>query len=110
MILDDLSARRPEQLSRIDGADVSHTIYRELRLTSTSADHRLFDRHKMRTLGEANAPAFFRPEFNGQLFVRVSGNPGNWIGPLRSALSEIDPNGALDVRPLAEAAAGALFP
>jgi ABC-type antimicrobial peptide transport system permease subunit len=65
---------------------------------------------KMRTLGEGDVPALFRPEFNGQLLVRVSGIPGDWIGPLRSALSEMDPNAALDVRPLAEAAAGALFP
>jgi putative ABC transport system permease protein len=65
---------------------------------------------KMRTLGEAGMPAFFRPDFNAQLLVRVSGSPGNWIGPLRSALGEVDRTAALDIRPLAEAAAGALFP
>jgi predicted permease len=65
---------------------------------------------KMRTLGEAGVPAFFRPEFNGQLLVRVSGRAGNWIGPLRSALGELDRTAALDIRPLSEAAAGALFP
>ena len=65
---------------------------------------------KMRTLGEGNVPALFRPEFNAQLLVRVNGNPGNWVEPLRSALSEVDRNSGLDIRPLAEAAAGALFP
>jgi putative ABC transport system permease protein len=65
---------------------------------------------KMRTLGEASVPAFFRPEFNGQLLVRVSGNSGNWIGPLQKALGALDPTAAVDVRPLSEAAAGALFP
>jgi predicted permease len=65
---------------------------------------------KMRTLGEANAPAFFKPDFNGQLLVRVAGNPSQWIEPLRSALGEVDPTAALDIRPLEEAAAGALFP
>jgi putative ABC transport system permease protein len=65
---------------------------------------------KMRTLGEADIPAFFRPDLNAQLLVRVSGSPGNWIGPLRSALGEVDRTAAVDIRPLAEAAAGALFP
>jgi putative ABC transport system permease protein len=65
---------------------------------------------KMRTLGEAPFPAFFRPEFNAQLLVRVSGNAGNWIGPLHQALGEVDRTAAIDIRPLAEASAGALFP
>jgi len=65
---------------------------------------------KMRTLGEANAPAFFKPDLNAQLLVRVAGNPAQWIEPLRRALGEVDGSAALDVRPLEEAAAGALFP
>ncbi len=65
---------------------------------------------KMRTLGEAGVPAFFQPDFNGQLLVRVAGNASQWIEPLRSALGAMDRTGALDVRPLEEAAAGALFP
>ncbi|HVW86688.1 MAG TPA: FtsX-like permease family protein, partial [Bryobacteraceae bacterium] len=65
---------------------------------------------RMRTLGEPAAPAFFRPEFNGQLLVRVAGDPGNWIGPMQKALGELDATAAVDVRPLSEAAAGALFP
>jgi predicted permease len=65
---------------------------------------------RMRTMGEAPTPAFFRPEFNGQLIVRVSGRPADWIGPLRDALGELDRSAAIDVRPLAEASAGALFP
>jgi predicted permease len=65
---------------------------------------------KMRTLGESNVPAFFKPNFNAQLLVHVAGNPSQWIEPLRTALSEVDRTAALDIRPLAEAAAGALFP
>ena len=65
---------------------------------------------KMRTLGEANFPAVFRPEFNGQLLVRVSGSSGDWIKPLQKALGGSDPTAALEIRPLSEAAAGALFP
>jgi len=65
---------------------------------------------KMRTLGEAGVPAFFRPEFNAQLLVRVSGSPDSWIEPIRSALRNVDRTAALDIRPLAQAAAGALFP
>jgi putative ABC transport system permease protein len=65
---------------------------------------------KMRTLGEAGIPAFFKPDFNSQLLVRVTGNPSQWIEPLRASLGEVDRTAALDVRPLAEAAAGALFP
>jgi len=65
---------------------------------------------KMRTLGEKNKPALFMPDFNAQLLVRVAGDPSAWIEPLRRALAEVDRNAALDVRPLADAAAGALFP
>ena len=65
---------------------------------------------KMRTLGEAGVPAFFRPEFNAQLLVRVAGDPKQWIQPLRSALAQIDGAAALDIRPLEQATAGALFP
>ncbi|MGA2133053.1 MAG: FtsX-like permease family protein [Bryobacteraceae bacterium] len=65
---------------------------------------------KMRTLFESNMPALFEPDFNGQLLVRVAGTPSSWIEPLRHALEGVDRTAALDVRPLEEAAAGALFP
>jgi putative ABC transport system permease protein len=65
---------------------------------------------KMRTMGEANVPAVFRPDFNAQLFVRVAGNPALWIEPLRNALGEVDGTAALVVRPLEEAVGGAMFP
>src|SRR5260370_6451990 len=65
---------------------------------------------KMRTLGEGNVPAVFEPDFNMQLLVRVAGNAGQWIEPLRRALAEVEPTAALDVRPMEEAAAGAMFP
>jgi predicted permease len=65
---------------------------------------------RMRTLGEADLPAFFRPEMNGQLLVSVSGNPRDWIGPLQEALGGLDRTAAVEIRPLSEAAAGALFP
>ena len=58
---------------------------------------------KMRTMGEASAPAMFKPEFNAQLLVRVVGNPASWIQPLRNALGEVDGTAALAVRPLDEA-------
>jgi predicted permease len=63
---------------------------------------------KMRTLGEAAAPAFYTPDYNGQLLVRVAGDPAQWLEPLRHALSGED--AALDIRPLRDAVAGALFP
>ncbi|MFN7998019.1 MAG: ABC transporter permease [Bryobacteraceae bacterium] len=65
---------------------------------------------KMRTMGEANMPAVFMPDLNAQLLVRVAGNPAMWTEPLRNALSKVDGTAALDVRPLAEAVGGALFP
>jgi predicted permease len=65
---------------------------------------------KMRTLGEAAAPAFYTPDFNGQFLVRVAGDPAQWIEPLRRALAATDAAPAVDVRPLREAVAGALFP
>ena len=65
---------------------------------------------KMRTLGEAHAPVFFTPYADAQLLVRVAGNPTQWIKPLRDALAEVDAVSALDVRPLSDATAGAIFP
>jgi putative ABC transport system permease protein len=65
---------------------------------------------KMRTLGEGNKPAFFRPDFNTQLLVRVAGNSAQWIEPLRNALRQVDPTAALQIRPMQDAASGAMFP
>lgn len=65
---------------------------------------------KMRTMGEANAPAVFLPDFNGQFFVRVAGNSSRWVEPLRNALADVEGTAALEVRPLADAVGGAIFP
>jgi putative ABC transport system permease protein len=65
---------------------------------------------KMRTLGEDHEPVFFTPNADSQLIVRVAGNPTQWIKPLRSALAEVDPVSAIDVHPLSDASAGAIFP
>jgi len=65
---------------------------------------------KMRTLGEGNVPAFFKPDFNTELLVRVAGNSAQWIEPLRSALAEVDPTVALDVRPWRRPQLGPCFP
>ncbi len=64
----------------------------------------------MRTLGEDTMPAFFRPDFNAQLLVRVAGNSAQWIEALRSALRQVDPTAALQIRPMQDAASGAMFP
>jgi ABC-type antimicrobial peptide transport system permease subunit len=64
----------------------------------------------MRTLGEGHAPVLFTPYADSQLLVRVAGNPAQWIKPLRDALAEVDQVSALDVRPLSDATAGAIFP
>ena len=65
---------------------------------------------KMRTLGEAATPAFYTPDYNGQFLVRVAGDPAQWMEPLRRALAAADAAPALDIRPLRDAVAGALFP
>jgi len=65
---------------------------------------------KMRTLGEDHAPVFFTPFSDSQLLVRVAGNPAQWVKPLQNALAEVDPIPAIGVRPLSDAAAGAIFP
>jgi putative ABC transport system permease protein len=65
---------------------------------------------KMRTLGEDHMPAIFRPDFNAQLLVRVTGNTAQWIEPLRSALRQVDPTAALQIRPMQDAVSGAMFP
>src|SRR5258707_14843743 len=38
MILDDISARLPERLARIEGVDVSYALYRELRVAGPFED------------------------------------------------------------------------
>jgi len=65
---------------------------------------------KTRTLGEAAAPAFYTPDHTSQFLIRVSGDPAQWIEPLRRALAGADSSAALDIRPLRDAVAGALFP
>jgi putative ABC transport system permease protein len=65
---------------------------------------------KLRTLGEAHAPAFFTPYSDPQMLIRVAGSPAQWIEPLRNALAGTDSIAAIDIRPLSEAAAGAIFP
>jgi putative ABC transport system permease protein len=65
---------------------------------------------KMRTLGEDHRAAFFRPDFNAQLLVRVAGNAAQWIDPLRSVLRQVDPTAALQIRPIQDAVSGAMFP
>jgi hypothetical protein len=64
---------------------------------------------KMRTLGEGQVPVLFTPYADSQLLVRVAGDPAQWIKPLRDALSVVD-TAAIDVRPLSDATAGAIFP
>lgn len=65
---------------------------------------------KMRTLGEDRASVFFTPFSDSQLLVRVAGDPAQWIMPLRSVLGKLDTASAIDVRPLSDATAGAIFP
>jgi predicted permease len=65
---------------------------------------------KMRTLGQDHAPVYFTPFTDSQLLVRVAGNPTQWIKPLRTALADVDAASAIDVRPLSDATAGAIFP
>ena len=38
MILDDLSARDPDRLARVEGIDVSYTLYRQLRTAGAFED------------------------------------------------------------------------
>jgi hypothetical protein len=38
MILDDMSARRPDRLARVEGVDVSYNLYRELRMAGFFED------------------------------------------------------------------------
>src|SRR5258708_24579311 len=38
MILDDLSARRPDRLARVEGMDVSYSLYRDLRTAGAFGD------------------------------------------------------------------------
>jgi hypothetical protein len=65
---------------------------------------------RMRTMGEGNVPVLFRPDQDAQLLVRVAGNAAQWIEPVRTAVGPVDQPAAVEIRPLAEAAAGALFP
>jgi putative ABC transport system permease protein len=65
---------------------------------------------KLRTLGEDHPPVFFTPFSFAQLLVATAGNGAQWVQPLRNALSHVDSDASVEVRPLTDAAAGALFP
>jgi putative ABC transport system permease protein len=65
---------------------------------------------KLRTLGEDHAPVFFTPFSFAQMLVATTGNGAQWVQPLRNALSHVDAGAAVEIRPLADAAAGAMFP
>jgi hypothetical protein len=65
---------------------------------------------KLRTLGEDHPAVFFTPFSFAQLLVATAGDGVQWVRPLREALARVDPGAAVEVRPLADAAAGALFP
>lgn len=66
---------------------------------------------KLRTLGEDHPPVFFTPFSFAQLLVATAGNGAEWVRPIRASLAaHADPEAAIEVRPLADAAAGALFP
>jgi putative ABC transport system permease protein len=65
---------------------------------------------KLRTLGEDHPPVFLTPFSFAQLLVATAGNGAQWVQPLRNALADVDSEAAVDVRPLTDAAAGALFP
>jgi putative ABC transport system permease protein len=65
---------------------------------------------KLRTLGEDHPPVYFTPFSFAQLLVATAGNGAQWVQPLRNVLAKADSEAAVEVRPLADAAAGALFP
>ena len=65
---------------------------------------------KLRTLGEHHPAVFFSPFSFAQLLVATAGDGAQWVLPLRDALSKFDSDAAVEVRPLTDAAAGALFP
>ena len=65
---------------------------------------------KLRTLGEDHPAVFFTPFSFAQLVVATAGNGAQWVQPLRNALAKVDAGAAVEVHPLADAAAGALFP
>jgi putative ABC transport system permease protein len=65
---------------------------------------------RMRTLGEDHAEAFFTPYEDTQMIVRTAGPAMQWIKPLGDTLAKEQPGSALDIRPLSDAAAGAIFP
>lgn len=66
---------------------------------------------KLRTLGEDHPRIFFTPFSFAQMLVATTGNGAQWVKPLKSALAaHVDAEAVVEVRPLTEAAAGALFP
>jgi predicted permease len=65
---------------------------------------------KLRTLGEDHPPVFFTPFSFAQLLVATAGNGAQWVQPLRNALGKVDSEAAVEIRPMSDAASGALFP
>ncbi|MBL8214871.1 MAG: ABC transporter permease [Bryobacterales bacterium] len=65
---------------------------------------------KLRSLGEEHPPVFFTPFSLAQLVVSTKGEGAGWVRPLQGALSAFGSGASVEVRPMADAAAGALFP
>ena len=65
---------------------------------------------RMRTLGEDHAPMFFTSYADAQMLVRTAEDAAEWIQPLREMLARTETASVVDVRPMSEAAAGAIFP
>ena len=50
MILDDMSARNPDRLARVEGIDVSYTLYRQLRTAAAFRRSRLLSQFRRSNL------------------------------------------------------------
>jgi len=127
MILDDVSARRPERLARVEGVDVSYAQYRDLRMAGPFEDlayqgrigDRIWDAGGHNEIVwilttsvnffdvldvRAGRGRLYSQADEGREFavflVRVAGSAGNWMEPLRKAAGETDRTAALDIRRL----------
>jgi ABC-type antimicrobial peptide transport system permease subunit len=65
---------------------------------------------RMRTLGEDHATMLVTPYDDAQMIVRTAGDAAQWVKPIHDRLAQSDPGSPLDIRPLSDAAAGAIFP
>ena len=65
---------------------------------------------KIRSLGEANVPLIYQPDFSTRLMVRVAGPADAFVSAVSSALRDVDPSAAVEAQTMRDYSAISMWP